>query len=275
MWVHGATPVELYLVADRPLGPLAFEVRSPAPGNRVRVALAGERQSFTLGADEVSRVDFTPRHASARWTIKTGTLYAYRMTVETSAGLPRTWERELPPPSCPRWPWQPKEPDSFYLGAELLYLGAPRDLQADVFDVRWRDVAAPPRVRAGERFTVPATVTNASQAEWRPQGGARVRLAYHWLDARGSVVVRDGERTDLDAALPPGREARVSLQVVAPGQPGRYQLELDPLFETVAWFSERNGGRTRRVPIEVTPAAATAETQSPARPAPAASPGAR
>jgi hypothetical protein len=253
MWLHGAVPVELHLVTDRPLGPLAFELRSLAPGNRVELALGGERQSFDLDRGESRRVLLDPQRASARWRIKSGTLYAYRLTVETSTGLPRLWERELPPPQCPGWPWQPKEPDTFFVGAELLYLGSAAGLDADVYAVQWRDVAAPARVRSGERFAVPAVVTNSSAAEWRRDGGARVRLAYHWLDGQGNAVVQDGERTELPAPLPPGGEARVTLRVAAPAQPGRYLLELDPVFETVAWFSERNGGRTLRVPVEVVP----------------------
>jgi hypothetical protein len=47
----------------------------------------------------------------------------------------------------------------------------------------------------------------------------------------------------------------VQQQIAAPPQPGKYVLELDPVFESVAWFSEKNGGTTYRVPIEVTPVA--------------------
>jgi hypothetical protein len=262
MWLFGAAPVELYLVADRPLRPLAFEVRSLAPHNRVKVQLGGEGHELDLDAGEGQRIDFAPRRASARWTIKTGTLYAYRMQVETTAGVPRTWERELPPSSCPGWPWQPKEPDSFFVGAELLYLGSPAGLEAKVFGVQWRDVAPPAAVHAGERFVVPATVVNASASEWRPTGGARVRLAYHWLDSRGATVQREGERTELPAPVPVGGAAHIELRVRAPEQPGDYQLELDPVFETVAWFSER-GVKPLRLPIRVLPAGAASAPAEP------------
>ena len=33
--------------------------------------------------------------------------------------------------------------------------------------------------------------------------------------------------------------------------PGDYVLVLDPVYELVAWFSWRNGGDVRRIPIEV------------------------
>jgi hypothetical protein len=247
LWVHGATPVELHLIADRPLDELAFEVRSLAPDNHVTVRLGGEERELALGAGDAGRAEFHPRRASTRWTIKTGTLYAYRMTVETTAGVPQIWQREYPPSTCPGWPWQAKEPDSFFAGADLLYLGDPRGLDADVFAARWHDVVVPARVAAGETFTVTATVRNTSTAPWRNRGGARVRLAYHWkrldtklgLENADSGILWEGQRTELAHPLAPGEEAKVALRVIAPATAGRYALELDPVFETVAWFSQR------------------------------------
>jgi hypothetical protein len=250
LWVHGAVPVELYLVSDRPLAPLAFEVRSLASNNHVSVELGGERRELSLGAGDSQRVDFAPQHASARWTIKDGPLYAYRMTVETTAGVPQVWQREFPPNACPGWPWQAKQPDSFFAGAELLYLGAPGGLDADVYGAQWRDVVVPAEVTVGEAFTVRATVRNTSQVTWPNRGGARVRLAYHWMRI-DSKLGRDISKPylaqylsvwegDLARPLAPGDEANVELRVIAPAFAGRYTLELDPVFETIAWFSQRS-----------------------------------
>jgi hypothetical protein len=274
MWVHGATPVELWLIADHELGPLAFAVSSPAPGNRIELALGGFGEAFELGAGELRQVVVPPQRPDRRWTIKTGTLHAYRMTLRSSAGRPRVWQRDYPPAACPGWPWQPKAPDSFYVGAELLYLGSPAGLGADVYSAQWRDVVAPPRAAPGAAFVVPATVRNASRVAWRNQGGARVRLAYHWLrDTPGggapAMVVRDGERTELPRPLLPGEEARVELRIVAPPEPGRYLLALDPVFETVAWFSEHDPSQVLRFPVEVAAGAPAVPSPSPpAAPAP-------
>ncbi len=263
VWVAAATPVELYLLADHPLGRLAFAVTSPSPGNRIGAAMGSWHESFELGVGESRRIEVPPQQPTRRWTIKTGTLYAYRLTIETSTGRPRLWERELPARACPDWPWQPRQPDSFYTGAALAYLGNPAGLDADVFAARWERVAVPAQVRAGALFVVHSTVRNGSRAPWRNHGGARVRLAYHWLDAAGTMVVRDGERTDLPQPLPPGGRLRADLEVVAPSRPGRYTLVLDPVFEQVAWFSDRDRGAAYRAAVDVLPSSTAAAAPTP------------
>jgi hypothetical protein len=272
MWLHGALPVELWLVADRPLGRLAFQVTSAAPHNRVEVRMGDFRRTLALDAGESARVDLPPPRADREWTIKTGRLHAYRLLVTSSRGRPRTWERESPPNSCPGWPWQAKQPDSFYTGVELLYLGSGEGLDADVYGVRWREIVVPTRVRAGEQFTVRAVVRNTSHAPWPNRGGARVRLAYHWLrtarDGRLAMAIAEGERIELPRALAPGDEAPVTLRVEAPPGSGHYLLALDPVFETVAWFSDRVREQVVILPVEVTAA-------TPATPAPTPQPGYR
>jgi hypothetical protein len=66
------------------------------------------------------------------------------------------------------------------------------------------------------------------------------------------VAVRDGRRADLPETVEPGATVRVTQQVEAPSEPGSYLLELDLVYEHVAWFAERNGGLTLRRPVEVT-----------------------
>ena len=43
------------------------------------------------------------------------------------------------------------------------------------------------------------------------------------------------------------------VDVAAPSAPGTYVLELEPVFENVAWFSERNEGTTSRHTVRVEP----------------------
>jgi hypothetical protein len=108
-------------------------------------------------------------------------------------------------------------------------------------------------VRAGETFAVTTRLFNRSRFPWTADGAARVNLAYHWLDESGKQLVEDGLRTPMPWPVPPGGRVSLQQKVQAPPAPGRYILELDPVFETVSWFSKKNGGKTQRIPIEVLP----------------------
>jgi hypothetical protein len=252
LWVRGNDTAEIYLVADKPLQKLVFQVGTPAPRNRVRIEMGDAGQELTLKAGEDQRVELEPGDATRVWTTKAGTQYAYRMVVAPETGRIRHWTRELPPESCAYFAANDKVEESFFVGAELTYLGSGEALGADLYDVLWGDTIVPDRVPAGWKFTAAARLTNRSRATWPNRGGARVLLAYHWLTLDGRKLVWEGERTELPAPVPPGGRIDVQQQVVAPAQPGRYVLELDPVFEHVSWFSEKNGGRTFRREVEVT-----------------------
>jgi hypothetical protein len=64
------------------------------------------------------------------------------------------------------------------------------------------------------------------------------------------VIVFDGQRTALPRDLLPGQRARLSLEVLAPPEPGRYLLEVALVHEGYAWFEWR-GGRVLPVPVVV------------------------
>jgi hypothetical protein len=69
--------------------------------------------------------------------------------------------------------------------------------------------------------------------------GRLVGLSYHLLTQDGAPIRWDNRRTYLQRALRPG-EAHVTEMVVdAPQQPGRYQLELDVVWEGVAWLKDQ------------------------------------
>jgi hypothetical protein len=109
------------------------------------------------------------------------------------------------------------------------------------------------QIDSGEPFTVITRLFNRSRYPWTAEGVARVNLAYHWLDENGRQVVEDGLRTPMPWPVPPGGRVSVQQKVLAPPAPGRYVLELDPVFETISWFSRKNGGKTWRIPVEVLP----------------------
>lgn len=261
VWVQGGTEVELLLLAAEPLPePLHFQVRSRAPGNRVRLRVGGAEEAFELGpgtaSGPVRHLVLEPGGPTGKAHRPGGELMVYRMEVETETGRVEPWTRVFPPPRCPdsSFAWYETLAENFYLGAELTLLSAGGDPGRDVFEVEWREVRVRSRVQAGATFYADVRLANTSAAAWDGVGAARVRMAYHWLDAESRTVVRDGRRTGFDGPVPPGGEARVLVEVEAPEEPGRYVLVLEPVLEHVAWFSDR-GVEPYRAAVTVVPRA--------------------
>jgi hypothetical protein len=264
MWVGGAARVELYLIGEHPMEKAVFQVSNLAPANRIELDLDGQRKVLDFGWEgpESRRVSFegVKPFRVRRQTL--ATYWVYRLIVTTRTGNVQHWTREYPPNSCPYFIQDDRTSENFFVGAALAYLGTGANLDADVYEVEWGKTEAPAQVRAGEKFTVLTRLFNRSRYPWTADGSARVNLAYHWLeksglDESGKVLEQDGQRTPLPWPVPPGAQVEVQQKVIAPKAPGRYVLELDPVFETVAWFGEKNGGKTLRLPVEVLSAEAT------------------
>lgn len=254
LWLRGASRVELHLLASRPIGRASFLVDNDAPGNRIEVRMGDAREALELGPKEARRIDLVPGGPDKVRTQWGNTFYVYRLIVTPRTGRIRHWTREYPPNSCPYFTQDADTQENFFLGAAFTYLGAGEHLDADVYAVQWGNSVIPSQVRAGEKFTGTTRLFNRSRQAWTAEGGvARVNLSYHWLDAAGREVVKEGDRTTLELPVPPGGRVSVQQNFTAPAAPGRYVLELDPVFEHVSWFSLKNGGKTYRVPVEVLP----------------------
>ena len=110
---------------------------------------------------------------------------------------------------------------------------------------------------AGERVVLETSLRNRSTEVWSSDTLPPIFLSYRWLDADGNPVPAEGLRgaEGLRSRFPepvtPEALVEVKLLVEAPPTPGDYILELDPVFEHVAWFSERNGGTTLRYTVTV------------------------
>ena len=109
----------------------------------------------------------------------------------------------------------------------------------------------PPALAPGARAQVRVELINLGDQTWSEE--QRDRLAYHWRDARGEVVVRDGERTRLPAALPPGQSLALTATLVAPPAPGSYTLEWALVREGRFWYPSPARGEPV-VPVDVGPA---------------------
>jgi hypothetical protein len=260
MWIHGATPVELWMVVAAPLEEeIVFEVRNYAPGNRVTLEVAGERLEIEFDAEAqkaVASQRFELRPRSAPKVLKEGRrhVYAYRILVETTTGF----NPDAASNAKRKWPI-----NEFYLGTALLYLGSRADLDRDLFHARWEDCEIPTQGSASETLTVRSRLINDSPETWPATGPTRVNLSYRWLDGDGYPVGGEGRRTSLTADVAPGAEVGAEQGIVAPKRPGLYELELDLVRERVRWFSQVRPGAPCRGKVEIVPAELSVNQDSP------------
>jgi len=255
-WVHGATTTEIWIQTVEPMERLAFLVGSPAVPNEVvlRVGEAEERLVFDGTGPPFRRVELEPGEPDRVRRVQWQPVYVYRLEVAAATGEPRPWTRRFPPQVCPEFGYNETLEETFFLGAEMSFLGSGAALDRDLYAVRWGKIRVPPRVAAGERFEIRTRVQNASEHPWPVEPPVRVGLSYRWLDEAGRVVVENGLRTHPEAPVPPGEMLVIDQEIEAPEAPGRYVLTLDLVYELVAWFSSRNGGEVFRAPVEVVPA---------------------
>jgi hypothetical protein len=254
-WLRGNSDAEIWMSSATPIPRAVFRVRSPAPDNDVDVEFAGHRETATFrgGAPGEAMLTFTPEAPDRLRSQDGQPVYAYRLSVLPHRGQNAEWTRVFPPDVCPGFAYNARLEDNFFVGAQVLYLGGGEGLDADVFHLEWGTTALPGRAVPGERLHLPVELWNRSAVPWNPggksSGAASVKLAYHWLRPDGSTAEWDGQRT-LIGEVPPGGRVTATLTVDAPRTPGSYVLALDPLFEHVAWFSER-GVPELRGPVEV------------------------
>ncbi len=255
LWTRAADTVELWWIGAQPIDSMVLDVRSLAPGNRIELEMGDAREALEFG-------DVPAEGATQRVTLRPGeptrvrrrggaTFYNYRLDVRSIDGRNRIWTREAPPSDCPYFSDQRSWQEDFPVGAAISWMGEAGTLARDVFAARWESCVAPATVEAGAVFSMPIALRNASREPWPAESGARVRLAFHWKTPAGERVVWDGERTEIGEAVAPGALLERTQRIEAPKTPGRYILELDPVFERVAWFSERDAGSVCRVEVEV------------------------
>lgn len=142
----------------------------------------------------------------------------------------------------------PGPADRLYNHAMLPALALLLCLRSDV-RLDLRVLEAPVSVRAGLSTVCRVEVTNAGACGFPP--GEPINLSYHWLAPDGTMVVFEGERTPLPLPLEPGAVAEVTMNIKAPGTPGEYRLQLDPVWEHRFWFSELAGGAGPEIPVAV------------------------
>ena len=142
-----------------------------------------------------------------------------------------------------------------FIVAVLCLLSCPASARAEQYGVSFLDSSTPSTLETAERYSVPLTLRNTGTLPWKR--AQLFRLAYHWADGQGRVVVRDGVRTDLAHDVEPGSTIQLCATVVAPDAAGAYQLQWDMVHEQHTWFSGQAVGNMLTAPVTVVAAAAT------------------
>lgn len=280
-WIAARGPSEIFIESRRRFGNLALFVSSPVAGNRVRLSLDGG-PSVDLefaAADQRQRVVLTSRKPHKVRRRDGGRSYVHRVRVETSSGAPTRWIKVRPPSPCAVYAWNRETEETFYLGAELRILGSEEHLNADVFAARIGTVGlVPSTLEPGGEVWLFVGVSNESDVTWERQGAVGVNLGSRWRQGiaaaegdpePGPQVGLEGPRSLLPR-MDPGAFETVSLTVRTPGEPGEYTLEIDLVYEQVAWFANR-GVKPLRLAMRVRsgsdpPAAATPRSEGRLRP---------
>ncbi len=261
-WVAARGPTEILIESRHRFDSLVLSISSPAAPNtlslrmdggptvEVEVANAGEPQRVTLRSRK-------PHKARRRDGHRT---YVHRLRVETTRGALKKWTLVRPPAPCTAYAWNQETEETFYLGAEFRILGSEEHLAAGVFAARIGTVGlVPATLPAGAEVQLPVGVTNESDVAWARQGAVGVNLGSRW---RQGIAAADSEDSELNpqvgpegprSLLPqmnPGAFETITLPVRAPDEPGAYTLEIDLVYEQVAWFARR-GVEPLRLPVRV------------------------
>ena len=108
-----------------------------------------------------------------------------------------------------------------------------------------------PDPRAGEQLLLAVRLRNAGAQVWPAQGSYPARVSYHLYAADGSLLHRDGLRTNLPHDLNAGDSRVIFAQVKMPVTAGSYVLEWTVVQDRVAWFEQSKTFQTARVCVEV------------------------
>ena len=138
----------------------------------------------------------------------------------------------LPDPLAP-------PPEVVEVGAEIVdrdWVGEP--YPDDLYHASLEPLALPHTFRAGVQQTVDVLATNRSSVTWRWGAGGRpaVRLGYRWWQGATEIAEEAALLTVLPVDVPPGAAEVVPVHVVAPAEPGEYELEVDLSHEGERWF---------------------------------------
>ena len=116
-----------------------------------------------------------------------------------------------------------------------------------------------PLLAPGQIAPLRVKVRNDSCVAW--PASTWLRVGDHWRSSDGRVVTFDDARAAIEKTVDPGGECEVQLDVIAPVEPGAYQLEIDVVQEWISWFADR-GSNTLKLSVVIAAGAGAPATRS-------------
>jgi phosphoglycerol transferase MdoB-like AlkP superfamily enzyme len=107
----------------------------------------------------------------------------------------------------------------------------------------------PATIHLGLPAEAELVLENTGDAIWSDEAGDR--LAYHWRDPTGALLVRDGVRTRLPGPVAPGERVVLRARIEAPDRLGPHRLEWRMVRENVAWYPRPDDGEPTSIDVEV------------------------
>jgi glycosyltransferase involved in cell wall biosynthesis len=107
-----------------------------------------------------------------------------------------------------------------------------------LYDASYRLVEPVPKTLwEREALILVLELTNRGMVPWLNTGRHATMLSYHWRTHDGALVA-EGPHVTVPLPVPPGRQVVLEMPVIAPPEPGSYQLEVSLVEEGVGWFTD-------------------------------------
>jgi len=94
-------------------------------------------------------------------------------------------------------------------------------------------------LHASQEVRIPVRIGNPGSEIWFSAGPRPVTISYKWF-ANDRMLPIEGERTLLPAPVGPGQSVDANVRVIAPNEPGNFDLRISLVQESVGWFMAKS-----------------------------------
>ncbi|MCX6024608.1 MAG: N-acetylmuramoyl-L-alanine amidase [Chloroflexi bacterium] len=112
----------------------------------------------------------------------------------------------------------------------------------------------PTTLSPGQIVNASVTLRNSGSRAWPRGGTTPFRVGVRWQKAGALPAPTESPfetRTDLPKDIAPGQDVTVQVRLMAPPAPGKYEVRVDMIQDTVQWFSDTPGNEPLVAPITV------------------------